>query len=98
MFSYYDQLNLPVEGYLIYFEYWFKAIGRWFKKGGTDLHKNVRGGNKTVWEMLKPVFEWHIANFVHVGDKTAGIRVILFLVLPFVIALATILKLCKTKV
>jgi hypothetical protein len=98
VWSYYDQLNLPVEGYLIYLEYWFKAIGRWVKKGGTDLHKNLRGGNKTVLEMFKPVFEWHIANFVQVGDKTAGIRVILYLVLSFVVAIATILKLYKTKV
>jgi hypothetical protein len=51
-----------------------------------------------VLEMFKPVFEWHIANFVQVGDKTAGIRVILYLVLPFVVAIATILKLYKTKV
>jgi hypothetical protein len=35
--SYYESLSLPLEGYLIYLEYWKKGLGQFAKRFGHEL-------------------------------------------------------------
>ncbi len=83
----YKTISLPYEGYLIYLEYWKKALGRCVKHYGRHLfmYFQKQDKDKRYKELWEPLWIWFKYEFIDSLDKTAGFKCFVYFILPILL-------------